>query len=1163
MMRGRTRMLAFTAALAMTAAGVVHQSPSMAAGCPGGMVGAGTLVSPCLVTSPAQLAAISGGLSLAYQLTGNINLVGEWTPIAAFGAVDSPAFTGTFDGAGFTISGLRTTDPSAIGVGFFGITHKATVRNVRLESVDVKGAVAVGGLVGVAYNTAIDSVSLSGSVHAVNEAAGGLIGYNFRLLPPVESLPTVIQNSEANVTITMGADGQGAGGLVGFPVMPVQVSNTSVRGSISAKNQVAGISPGPAVSITDSLSTAALTVAAGGTKGGLLIGGTSPATRAYFDSAAAGTTDAGVPGGVAKTALQLKQLTTYSGWDIGTGWNPGDDVWGICQSPDRRTLPFLNWTYSSSPCTLAPPGSPPTVTTGSASAISANGATLSATVNANDDETSAVEMFTTSRASDSVARIGTPHPTTPSSAEGDSDTMVQSSVTGLQPNTTYYYWISATNASGTSLGAVQTFTTSDGPPPLVACTSYAWPGGSGTPANPYLIDTYMDLYQASQCPAASFRQRANISLAPIDNWIPIGDLATPFSGTYDGGRYGITNLTYSDSRGDYVGLFGVTNGATIRNINAVSGSILGRQSVGGLVGRASSTTIRQVHSSIEVTGDPSTPAGGSSAAYYIGGLVGWMNGGSIEGCSSTGDVTATGDGGSTGNYVGGLVGNGIDLQISDSWASGRVVGIMYTGGLVGELLNASTVTRTYATGDVGGVGTGTAGGLIGQIEVSGPTAPVVTDVYAKGSVTVTRGGVFGGGIAGYIRGGTISRAYSTGAVSATGPSTEGGGFAGAVNGAASNFQASLWDTQTSGKIDGSGAGPLAGVTGKTTSEMTSLSTFSDQGWEISATCATTAQTVWAICPTKNGGYPLFPREPTPGPTPEPTPGPTPGPNPGPTPGPSGSNETDNGTGSSVQQPETANVTATPPPPIAPPLALRPGRGVATINGETAEVNVRRRANANTLSLSGPGFTTDFRGIFRSAPGSAGRGGQPALLPGRTVRVGGSGALPGSLVAVYLFSEPTTLTTILADAQGNFDGGFRVPPSTAKGPHALQVAMNTGETVNASVGVLVAASASRATKTVVHFTGSRTTIAKDSRSILRRLTRSLAADRDIQITCTASIHPGASSRSARQLARARSAKVCKYFLQQNLRHLAYSRATTSSSKRIPKNTVQVVAESIIT
>lgn len=1138
-----------------------HSVQAVATSCPGGMVGTGSVADPCLVTNASQLAAIdenTASLALHYRLANDITLTGSWTPIAPYADPSSPPFTGSLDGAGNAIIGLQIVDPAAVVVGLFGFSSGATFEQLRLTSVDITAGAIVGGMVGLSDNTHLDRVFISGSIHAEGGVVGGLIGYNWGL--GTTAGPSSIQRSTAeSLVITTGATGDAAGGFVGQVLDSVVVSDSSVSGSISARNYVGGLGGagggGANMSITDSVSTATLTVAPGRTKRGLAVNssGFGIATKSYFDSDAAGTTDAGVDGGVAKTASQLKQLATYSGWDIGAGWDPAAGVWGICQSPDIRTFPFLNWTLSSTPCTPAPPPSAPTVTTGAASSIFANGATLAATVNANNGTTSAIAIYTTASATNAAARIGISHATTPTSAEGTDNTSVQSAVTGLQPNTTYYYWISATNSEGTSVGSVQTFTTIDGPPPLFPCTSYQWPGGSGTTANPYLIDDYVDLYQATQCPTASFRQRANVSLAEIDEWIPIGDLSDPFTGTYDGGRYRITDITYNDDEGDDVGLFGVTNGATIRNINSLTGTVLGRTSVGGLVGRATNTSISKVHSAIAVTGDPSSPvSSGSAAAYYVGGLVGQMNGGSIGGSSSSGAVTATGDGASTGNVVGGLVGYGNNVSIADSWATGDVFGIMDTGGLIGLLLGASTLTRSNAIGDVGGTGTGTAGGLIGQVDGS----PVITDVFATGGVTTTRLGIHTGGLIGYVRSGTITRGYSTGAVSSQAVPTLVGGFIGDANGSDPSFVASLWNIQTSGMSDGAGSGAVSGVTGKTTAQMQTLSTFSDGGWDISETCATTADTVWALCPTENGGYPLLPREPAPEPAPEPTPEPTPS-------RPSNSSAVQK---PSVETPDSEASTrdpsaSQPPAPIAPARRLLPGRTFAIMDGVPIRVSLASAMKKNWMKLVGPGFTTDFSGVFRPVSEIGNNAVQPVLLPGRTVRVGGSGALPGSVVGIYLFSDPTTLTQITADASGAFEGEFRLPAHTPKGNHVLQVAMNTGKVVNASVGVRVAKTAQWTTTTEVRLSRSDTGLSKHARARLLKFAMQLKKDHQVEITCVASVEKHAEIHQ-QQLAHLRSTRVCDFIAAQSIRHLESLKATVASNKRRQAGLVSVVGTSTI-
>ncbi|MEG2268819.1 MAG: hypothetical protein RSC68_31370, partial [Acinetobacter sp.] len=83
---------------------------------------------------------------------------------------------------------------------------------------------------------------------------------------------------------------------------------------------------------------------------------------------------------------------------------------------------------------------------------------------------------------------------------------------------------------------------------------------------------------------------ADIDAAATSGWNagagfnPIGNNTTNFSGILDGLGHTISNLTINRPTTDYVGLFGRTNGASIRNIGLLGGSVKGNGSVGGLVG---------------------------------------------------------------------------------------------------------------------------------------------------------------------------------------------------------------------------------------------------------------------------------------------------------------------------------------------------------------------------------------------------------------------------------------------------------------------------------------------------------------------------------------------------------------------------------------------------
>jgi hypothetical protein len=185
-------------------------------------------------------------------------------------------------------------------------------------------------------------------------------------------------------------------------------------------------------------------------------------------------------------------------------------------------------------------------------------------------------------------------------------------------------------------------------------------------------------------------------------------------------------------------------------------------------------------------------------------------------------------------WVGGLVGDN-EGTISNSYSSGSVTGISQSvGGLVGDN-RGGTVSNSYSTGSV--TGDYWVGGLVGQNEYG-----TVSNSYSTGSVT---GGGKVGGLVGTNHGGTMSDSYSTGNV--TGYAYV-GGLVGENEGTVSN---SFWDIQTSGQATSDGG------TGKNTTEMQDISTFSGAGWNIIAVALneTNPAYIWNI--VNNVTYPFL------------------------------------------------------------------------------------------------------------------------------------------------------------------------------------------------------------------------------------------------------------------------------------------------------------------
>ncbi|MCT7472655.1 beta strand repeat-containing protein [Aliarcobacter cryaerophilus] len=218
----------------------------------------------------------------------------------------------------------------------------------------------------------------------------------------------------------------------------------------------------------------------------------------------------------------------------------------------------------------------------------------------------------------------------------------------------------------------------------------------------------------------------------IEGWNPIGDYSNRFTGTFDGLGFTISNLYINRPSQNYVGLFGYTNNATIKNIGLKDVNITGSTYVGGLVGRSENGgTISNSYASGSVTG-----------FNDVGGLVGWNFQGTITNSYASGSVDGT-------DFLGGLVGTNRGT-ITNSYASGSVDGTDFLGGLVG--LNYGTITNSYASGSVDGHSY--VGGLVGL------NYGTITNSYASGSVD---GHSYVGGLVG-LNYGTITNSYASGSV---------------------------------------------------------------------------------------------------------------------------------------------------------------------------------------------------------------------------------------------------------------------------------------------------------------------------------------------------------------------------------------------------------------
>jgi phosphodiesterase/alkaline phosphatase D-like protein len=98
------------------------------------------------------------------------------------------------------------------------------------------------------------------------------------------------------------------------------------------------------------------------------------------------------------------------------------------------------------------PGGLPVVTTGATSAVTSTAATLAGTVDPHGRQTTFAFEYGTSNSFGSLSAVD-------NAGSTDGTEAVSLPITGLHASTTYLYRLVATNASGTTVGAVGSFTT--------------------------------------------------------------------------------------------------------------------------------------------------------------------------------------------------------------------------------------------------------------------------------------------------------------------------------------------------------------------------------------------------------------------------------------------------------------------------------------------------------------------------------------------------------------------------------------------------------------------------------------------------------------------------------------------------------------------------------
>lgn len=166
--------------------------------------------------------------------------------------------------------------------------------------------------------------------------------------------------------------------------------------------------------------------------------------------------------------------------------------------------------------------------------------------------------------------------------------------------------------------------------------------------------------------------------------------------------------------------------------------------IGGLVGVLNGGTLQNIYLDLVKISGPTAVGGGTR---WVGGLVGQMQSGTISNVGVTGGLINAGD-----NNIGGLVGEQVAGTITRSFATNNIQGSWAEhGGLVG-LQTGGAITNSFAIGNV--QGNDGIGGLVGNAHGT------ITNCFARGDATATANRA--GGLVGRLYGG-VGNSYATGA----------------------------------------------------------------------------------------------------------------------------------------------------------------------------------------------------------------------------------------------------------------------------------------------------------------------------------------------------------------------------------------------------------------
>ena len=652
------------------------------------------------------------------KLTNDIDLSGDcgadiggnevsWTPI---GDSETNVFAGTFDGGGFTISGLyinNSTDSASVGL--FGV-NSGTIQNLN-----VSGAITVnasncnaGGIAGFNNNGTVSGctsgVSITDSTTAKANAIGGIAGGN--------NTSGGIDNC-TNTGILSGGEDSSVGGIAGSSSNR-NIQNCQNSASVTGKNA-----------------------------GGIVGNQDSGSVTACFNTGeiqGVGASAAAV-GGIAGTSRGTIQ-NCYNTADISGNDATDSCAGGVVGSCDNGTVLHC---YSVG---------------GVSGAINIGGV-----IGRTNGAVTVTNCFYNKEAYETAdATVGVTGLSTQEFADESNFTSAGWNFTEI--------WSAGKDIGRPVLTAnVETWITGTGEeidpyliPDLKTLLAFAASVNAGVNSVNRYEGKYVKLTADIDInPGITFNEDGTYEGGTPQEWTPIGNESLKrFEGIFDGDGHTISGLYINNSEDTHLGLFGAVGG-TIKNLT-VSGSITAggsNQIAGGITGTSrGGAVIDGCTSNVYIT---DTESGQSN---YIGGIVGY-NRASSSVVNSVNSGMLKGIGSSA--YIGGIAGYNCG-NVTGCSNSAEITSVNEAGGIVGQQkqddADVPAITVCFNTGTVRSTGSsGTAvGGVIGH------SGGIIQNCYNQADVVIDAEGNshVAGGIVGYGEStSSLKNCYSVGSV--TGP----------------------------------------------------------------------------------------------------------------------------------------------------------------------------------------------------------------------------------------------------------------------------------------------------------------------------------------------------------------------------------------------------------